>query len=550
MEQIDKSELDNRLFDGFAAASDRNYIYICNMKTGVSRWDKKAVEYFGLPGEYMKNAGSVWEEHIHPDDREAYRKDIDEVFSGKKVTHMMDYRAENLEGEYVLCTCRGVVMRGNDDEADIFVGSIVNHSISDNVDAVTNLYNVYGFRQYFRFFQESRKKGSILLVGINNFSEINDIYGYQVGDHVLRVFGEKLVKEMSEYGPVYRMDGVRFSCCLQEESEAKISAIYEKIKRMAGHDIFLDGERIAITVSGGVVIMNSNYDESSVVTSARYSLEQSKHEKHGELVFFNDSLLADNRKNLELMGALRKSILNDFDGFFLCYQPVIGAESEDLVGAEALLRWEKEPFGLVPPGLFIPWLENDPSFFDLGNWILERAMTESKGILEKYPNFVLNVNIAFPQLARIRFRQSIKEILDRTGFPPKNLCLELTERCRQLEVSYLREEIDYLKSLDIKIAMDDFGTGFSSLNLLKDLPVDTLKIDRGFVCDIQGNVANQEIVRAISSCASNLDIHICMEGLEDRNMVDYMSRFSPYSYQGFYYSRPIPMNDFYDKYMK
>jgi diguanylate cyclase (GGDEF)-like protein len=462
----------------------------------------------------------------------------------------MDYRAENLEGEYVLCTCRGVVMRGNDDEADIFVGSIVNHSISDNVDAVTNLYNVYGFRQYFRFFQESRKKGSILLVGINNFSEINDIYGYQVGDHVLRVFGEKLVKEMSEYGPVYRMDGVRFSCCLQEESEAKISAIYEKIKRMAGHDIFLDGERIAITVSGGVVIMNSNYDESSVVTSARYSLEQSKHEKHGELVFFNDSLLADNRKNLELMGALRKSILNDFDGFFLCYQPVIGAESEDLVGAEALLRWEKEPFGLVPPGLFIPWLENDPSFFDLGNWILERAMTESKGILEKYPNFVLNVNIAFPQLARIRFRQSIKEILDRTGFPPKNLCLELTERCRQLEVSYLREEIDYLKSLDIKIAMDDFGTGFSSLNLLKDLPVDTLKIDRGFVCDIQGNVANQEIVRAISSCASNLDIHICMEGLEDRNMVDYMSRFSPYSYQGFYYSRPIPMNDFYDKYMK
>jgi diguanylate cyclase (GGDEF)-like protein len=550
MEQIDKSELENRLFDGFAAASDRNYIYICNMKTGVSRWDKKAVEYFGLPGEYMKNAGSVWEEHIHPDDREAYRKDIDEVFSGKKVTHMMDYRAENLEGEYVLCTCRGVVMRGNDDEADIFVGSIVNHSISDNVDAVTNLYNVYGFRQYFRFFQESRKKGSILLVGINNFSEINDIYGYQVGDHVLRVFGEKLVKEMSEYGPVYRMDGVRFSCCLQEESEAKISAIYEKIKRMAGHDIFLDGERIAITVSGGVVIMNSNYDESSVVTSARYSLEQSKHEKHGELVFFNDSLLADNRKNLELMGALRKSILNDFDGFFLCYQPVIGAESEDLVGAEALLRWEKEPFGLVPPGLFIPWLENDPSFFDLGNWILERAMTESKGILEKYPNFVLNVNIAFPQLARIRFRQSIKEILDRTGFPPKNLCLELTERCRQLEVSYLREEIDYLKSLDIKIAMDDFGTGFSSLNLLKDLPVDTLKIDRGFVCDIQGNVANQEIVRAISSCASNLDIHICMEGLEDRNMVDYMSRFSPYSYQGFYYSRPIPMNDFYDKYMK
>lgn len=546
---LDKSELDNRLFDGIVATLDRSYLYVSNLKTGISRWDKNAVEYFGMPGEYMENAGDIWAEHIHPDDREAYIQDIDEVFSGQKSCHIMDYRARNSEGNYVMCTCRGVVLRDEDGEADLFMGTIVNHSITDNVDAVTNLYNIYGFRQYFRYLQDKKLQGNILLVGINNFSEINDIYGYQVGDQVLRIFGTKLAAVVSEYGPVYRMDGVRFCCCLPEESKETITKLYENIKHMAVHDIFLKEKRISVTVSAGVTSLNSQQDESSVITCARYSLEQSKHEKHGELVFFDDALLADNRKNLELVGALRDSIMNDFSGFYLCYQPVVGADSEKLVGAEALLRWHKEPFGEVPPGVFIPWLENDPSFFDLGNWILERALTEGKVLLKKYPEFVLNVNVAYPQLARIRFRRSVQEILEKTGFPPENLCLELTERCRQLEISYLQREISFLKSLGIKIAMDDFGTGFSSLNLLKDLPIDTLKIDRSFVSDIQGNVANQEIVYAITNCAANLNIHVCMEGVEDRNMIDYMNRYSPYSYQGYYYSRPIQMGNFLEKYM-
>ncbi len=545
----DRSLFENRIFDGFVATSDRCYFYMCDMDKDISRWDKKAVTYFGLPGEYMENAGGQWMEHIHPDDREEYRRDIEAVFSGEKTVHTMDYRARNCKGEYVRCTCRGIVMKGENGEPDLFMGAIVNHNITDNVDAVTNLYNIYGFRQYFRFLQENDKKGNILLVGINNFSEINDIYGYRIGDQVLRLFGEKLVTEIGKYGPVYRMDGVRFACCLLDFSKESISSIYEKIKYMAAHQLYLGGERIAITVSAGAVQLNAGYDESAVLTSARYSLQQSKHENHGELVFFDDSLIEDNRKNMEMLTSLRHSIQNNYEGFFLCYQPVIGAESEKLVGAEALLRWSKEPFGMVPPGLFIPWLENDPSFFDLGNWILERAMTEGKDLLKYFSDFILNVNIAFPQLARSRFRPCLEEILKRTGFPPQNLCLELTERCRQLEIGYLQREIDAIKKMGIKIAMDDFGTGFSSLNLLKDLPIDTLKIDRSFVSDIQGNVANQEIVRAISNCASNMNIHVCMEGLEDRNMIDYMSRFGPYSYQGYYYSKPILMEDFKKKYI-
>ena len=184
----------------------------------------------------------------------------------------------------------------------------------------------------------------------------------------------------------------------------------------------------------------------------------------------------------------------------------------------------------------------------MGNWIIKSALTEGLKLVQKFPDFVLNVNVAYPQLSHVGFEEKVKSILEETGFPAKNLCFELTERCRQLEKNYLQNIIDSLKSLGIKIAIDDFGTGFSSLNLLSELSVDTLKIDRGFVFDIQTNIANQAIVKAVTGCASDLNVNVCLEGLEDRQMIDFVKRYAVYSYQGYHFSRPITMEQFVEKY--
>ncbi|MBQ2802827.1 MAG: GGDEF and EAL domain-containing protein, partial [Lachnospiraceae bacterium] len=543
-----KKELDNRLFEGFADTSNRRYVFLCNMQTNVSRWSKDAIEYFGLPGEYMENAGEIWAEHIHPEDRERYLADIREVFAGKKDRHDMDYRACNKEGEYVVCTCRGHVIKGMDGEPNLFVGSIENHGIMDNVDATTNLYNIYEFDRFMKQIRESNRKVTVLLVGINHFSDINDIYGYEFGNKVLREFGHMIRDVIKERGTVFRMDGVRFACCLEDCSKEELIDIYKQLQYQARHKIYIRDARIAVNISGGAVPYNENCDEHTVQTSANYAFEQSKHKYHGELVLFEHSLLQDNKKNLEFMNTIRNSIVNQFEGFYLCYQPIMNAKEEKLIGAEALLRWKKEPFGEVPPGIFIPWLENDPCFWDLGNWILKRAMTEGKKLLDKYPDFVLNVNIAYPQLSRPRFLEVVEEILQEVAFPAQNLCLELTERCRQLEREYLQKMVASLKEMGIKIAIDDFGTGFSSLNLLGDLPIDTLKIDRGFVWDIQTNHSNQAIVKAVTTCAEELDVHVCLEGLEDRKMIDFVKQYAVYSYQGYHFSKPITMDKFEEKY--
>ena len=211
---------------------------------------------------------------------------------------------------------------------------------------------------------------------------------------------------------------------------------------------------------------------------------------------------------------------------------------------EALLRWNKEPFGEVSPAVFIPLLENDVLFFELGNWILRETMTEGKKIIEQHPNFILNINLSYTQLERSEFRGTIVRLLQETDFPPQNLCLELTERCRLLDLNFLRNEIIFLKSFRIKIALDDFGTGFSSLNLLRELPVDLIKIDRAFIKDIQTNTADQAIVKSVLDCAKLMEIPVCVEGIEDKNLESYMNHYPASSYQGYLYSKPIKIDQF------
>ena len=305
--------LDSRLFDGFAETTNRSYIFITDVEKNISRWSRNAVEYFGLPGEYIKDAGNMWAAHVHPEDRQRYLNDIDEVFSGKKAVHSLDYRAMNKDGDYVICTCRGKRMFGTEGEPDIFIGTIENHGIANRVDAASGLYNIYEFLQDIRELKVSGKTAVELLIGINCFSEINDMYGHNFGDRVLKQVGMVLNSVLGTRSKVYRMDGVRFSCCLTDTAVGYIYELYRKIQYEMKYNVFVDGIRIPISVSAGAVLLDGNYDEFSIQGSARYALERSKHDKHGELYVFENDMKDTTRHRLELMSALRKSMLNEYE---------------------------------------------------------------------------------------------------------------------------------------------------------------------------------------------------------------------------------------------
>lgn len=539
------SEYFDKIFEAFSATAKGSYIYLCDMWTDMSRWSKSAVDYFGLPGEYMEDAGTIWAQHIHPEDRRRYQEDIDAVFSGRKKNHELEYRAMDKNGNYVVCTCSGVVIEDEAGNPEFFAGTITNRGTIENIDPTTNLYNLYEFLNALRLLRERGKKYRVLLVGFKHFSDVNDLYGYSFGNEAMKLFVSIMQNDLMDKGKVFRMDGTRFAVLTTELRVDDLKNYYLRLQEKAKNHLTVQENNVSLALCGGLVVVEDcQISEHAIHAAARYALNVSKNERHGELWIVENDDVDKNKKTVELINVLKSSIIEECSGFYLCYQPVVSPQTGKMTGAEALLRWNREPYGEISPGQFIPWLEKDSAFFDLGNYVLRQAMLDGKEFLKDHPDMIINVNLSYAQLERSEFRNTLVGFLLSTGFPPEHLCLELTERCRLLDMNFLRNEIIFLKSYGIKIALDDFGTGFSSLNLLRELPIDYIKIDRGFVSEIENNKADQSIVKAVMTCARELDIGVCVEGIENERLRDYLQNYSAQGYQGYYYSKPVTKEEF------
>ncbi|MBD5158881.1 MAG: EAL domain-containing protein [Ruminococcus sp.] len=547
---MDKNRLKrlDSIFETFSIIAEGSYIYLCDMKTNFSRWSRSAVDYFNLPDRYMYNAGTIWEECIHPDDRESYRKSIDSIFSGKDSGHDMQYRAKASDGNYVVCTCRGAVMRDENGEPEYFAGAIKNHGSLSYIDNITGLRSLYGFFDDIKTVLWKKKKGSVIITGISGFSVINDMYGYKSGNKVLRNFANTIQKIFANYGSVYRMDGTKFAIISSSRDEKHLTELYNKLREKVSHNFQFDDEKISLSLNGGLMVLKDfNIESETIYSCLKYIYYESKNRRLGDMVIFENIQNGQDRNSIETINVIRNSVIENCKGFYLCYQPIMFADTEKLKGMEALIRWKNDKYGVVSPVQFVPVLEQDVLFPELGRWILRQAMTDGKKFLAKYPDFIMNVNISYAQLEKGDFVSDVFSILKETGFPPENLCLEITERCRLLDMETLNNMFRIFKEHGIKIALDDFGTGFSSLGILRTLPIDTVKIDREFVKDIEKSQSDQSTVQFISTLADAFQAEVCVEGVETANMRDFLRQYGIKSFQGYYYSKPVPAEELISK---
>ena len=539
-----KRMLDN-MFEMNCLSAEGVYVYICDMRYDFSRWSKAAVDSYGLPSEYMYGAGDIWEEHIHEEDREAYHDGLADIFAGNISSHDMQYRARRINGEYNVCTCRGMVLKDENGKPDFFAGTIRDHGIQSNIDSLTGLSNQYGFFDDIQSNLIKNKKMRISLIGIAKFSEINEIYGYHFGNLVLQKFGRYLFEHVGRHGSVYRLDGTKFAVMSTVLSVEEASARYDDLRAHYREGIDIDGKTIMLELNSSLIdIDNFTIDPQTVMTCLTFAYNESKSKRHGDIVLFKNDLSTGNRQRVEKFHAIRASITQGFNGFYLLYQPVVDAKTEELIGAEALLRWKSEEYGVVPPDLFIPLLEQDPLFPSLGEWIITTAVRDARKILESNPDFIINVNLSYSQIEKADFVDMVMDILDKTGYPPEHLCLEVTERCRLLDINLLKNTVTSLRSRGVQVALDDFGTGFSSVGIVKDLPFDTLKIDRSLVRKIENDCKERELIKTFVMMANTCGSVVCVEGIESSGMSEILRQYDVHSFQGYYYAKPLEYPDF------
>ncbi len=530
------------LYKSFEVVSEGNYVYLCDMKYDLSRWSKNAVDRYGLPSEYMYGAGDIWENRIHPDDRAAYHQGIEEIFSGNAAGHDMQYRAQCVTGEYDVCTCRGTVIRDPSGEPDYFAGTIRNHGQQGHMDMLTGLRNQYGFFEDLDGCIKRNTSFSVALFGISKFAGINEMYGYHFGNRVLQAYARKVFETVGNAGHTYRIDGTKFAVISNTYPVSEMREVYKHSRTFLHESFQVDGQKVLLDLNCGALRVDSfDIDSQTVYSCLNFAYEESKNLRKGDMVEFRNELNGGSQQRLELLQAIRASITHGYEGFYLLYQPVVSAKTEKLTGAEALLRWKNDCYGTVPPDRFIPVLESDPLFPELGEWIIREAVLGAKQMLKQYPAFVINVNLSYSQLERPDFVDTVLRILKEVGYPPEQLCLEVTERCRLLDMNLLKNVVAGLKARGIRIALDDFGTGFSSVSILKEIPIDTIKVDRSFVMHIEESELEQMLVRNFTDLANVFKAKICVEGIETAGMRDILRTYHVGSFQGYFYAKPLPL---------
>jgi diguanylate cyclase (GGDEF)-like protein/PAS domain S-box-containing protein len=389
----------------------------------------------------------------------------------------------------------------------------------------------------------------LLFVNLDDFTTINDTLGHQIGDLLLQEVARRLTAASHEADTVARFGGDEFVVIFEAVSETPEGAadeaeiLGEKILADLCQTYLLDGHECESTASIGITVIGDERENPhEVLKQAGIAMHKAKDAGGNTVRFFSPALQSAVNARAALKNDLSEAI--SANQFMLYYQPQVN--SAGLIGSEALIRWKHPVRGLVPPYEFIPLAEETGLILALGDWVLETACKQIAAWAERKgaAHLQVAVNISSRQFCQPDFVENVLATLARTGANPKNLKLELTESMLANDIEDVIAKMTVLKSHGLSFALDDFGTGYSSLSYLRRLPLDQLKIDRAFVSDILVDVASAAIAQTIVSLGRAMGLSVIAEGVETEEQRKFLASFGTHSFQGFLFSRPLPVEEF------
>ena len=415
-----------------------------------------------------------------------------------------------------------------------------------NRDPLTGVLNRAGFRAHMeRAMGRSERYGfntALLYINIDQFANINDHYGEADGDVMIKSISRRLVNKMRNTDSIARLGGDEFAVVLEDvNSLADVELIAGKMLKSISAPMILSEQQVAVEASIGAAIFPEDGTEfSDLVEHARSAMQQAKSMEGGRFIRFSETLTFDIAGNSSLAGELRTAVRKN--QFELHYQPRIDLSTGQLVGLEALLRWNHPERGLVLPGEFISVCEDMGLMKTIGYQVIQHACSAQSWLAEQnMQNVDVAVNISFSQIQDDRFVSIVKDIIARSGADASRIEFELTESTILKSSSGIKDRMDSLRELGISFSLDDFGTGFSQLSHLTELPISALKIDACFVRELPNNDHQAAVCTMIIEMGRRLDILVVAEGAETHEHIEFLREHHCQQVQGFYFSPAIPL---------
>ena len=418
--------------------------------------------------------------------------------------------------------------------------------------------NLTGGRTKYRFFADSGRvikkipaeKFAVVVVDIDKFKFVNDRLGYDEGDRILKRLHSTIGDSLEKNEVFARISDDNFAILMKNaqnnEIENRLNGIFTEFERR--NSLFI---KYPLTFSAGVCRLgqctgkNGAIDFTVAIDRCKLAKKSVKNYHSSEIAFYDGKIRDISMREKDIENAMPQALAR---GEFMCYlQPKYGTESRHVVGAEALIRWESKEFGFMSPGEFIPIAEKNGYVVELDFFILEEVCKLMRRWLDKgITPIVISVNQSRLHINDEDYIWRLREIVDKYEIPYEYIELEVTESVFTENTELMLMILHKLHEIGFKLSIDDFGSGYSSLNILKDIPADVLKIDREFFNGTVNSARGRAVITSVVDLAKNLDMNVISEGIESGDQIEFLKEIRCGMVQGYYFAKPMPIKDFED----
>jgi diguanylate cyclase (GGDEF)-like protein/PAS domain S-box-containing protein len=508
------------------------------------------LEWFGYT--YEETIGSKLIHYIHPEDVSIVEENISKRLQGGIKGVRFQYRGIRKDQSIIYMEVYGsqTIYQG----MPAIIGSVIDITEQKKAeekikhmayhDALTGLPNRYQLSSTFQnaLLDKNMNYAALLFLDLDRFKLINDTLGHDLGDLLLQKVSERLQECAGIENGLARLGGDEFIVFLPNSAQESASRVAEKILSRLNESFLLNEYEMYITPSIGI----SQYpydgrDIATLIKKADLAMHQAKRMGKNNFQFYEKKTMEQTNNRLEMEKDLRKAL--ERNEFILYYQPKLSIGSGEMIGVEALIRWNQPQKGIISPAEFIPLAEETGMIIQIGEWVLRTACTDIQALNKAgFPPMIVSVNLSLRQFFQPNFTQMIGQVLGETGLSPASLELEITESMT-IDTHHALMIVNELKKLGVRISLDDFGTGYSSLHYLKQFPIDKLKIDRSFIRDCLTDANNATIVKTIIAMAHQLKMEINAEGVETEEQLHFLQQNFCNEVQGYLFSKPLPIEE-------
>lgn len=530
-----------------AQQNTTSYFYMGDLQKDLFYISDNMRDDFGFSHNVVPALLSLWEQRISSETaREIYRQDIRSMMEEKRMVHDLRYQVKDVSGNNVWIRCYGI-MKWNEDKTKplFFSGRVTRQDNEFMVDPTTNFYFTQTMLHLLDTARSEKKKFTAIGFSFNHITEINSTRGRTYSDYLIQSIARSLAEEFAGQMTFYRLEGMRCIALMEEDKACCKETLVQKIVEIVSYWYATMG--ISVQHPCSFALMEypcGHFVPSEFLDTMLTLIRTAKRNPRRSYMTYSPEDMAAAKEASDMELALNRDVMNDMEHFRIVVQPIVSSKTGRICGGEVLLRWEYRG-KTVSPAVFIPILEKENMIQKAGRWVFEKAVRACQLLCVYAPDFYLSFNVSLQQLSDSQFPDFMRDTLMRYKLDGSHLLAEMTESCMDEHPELLIRFVDICTSMGVRIALDDFGSGYSSLKMLLRYPSNVIKLDRSLLSEMMESDHKLNFISSIVYACHRFGKTVCMEGVETAEQAVQIREAGCDMVQGYYFHRPMELDDLY-----